>query len=194
MYLEKKRYSSRAAVLGTVALVAWALGAQAQNAWKVDYGQSSVKFYIKHAAGMTQEGRFDQFQVQVRFDPQAPEKASFSGTIEAASINTELSMRDNQLRSKDYLEVETYPRIRFQSTGLSRGAGDSYWVEGQLTIKKTNKTVKLPLKVEQKGALWLFTAELPLNRVEYGVGTKSWMLASELKAVISVAAAWSEAK
>ena len=52
-------------------------------------------------------------------------------------------MRDDHLRSADFLDVENHPKINFKSTRITRVGGDQYTVWGDLTIRGIPKVVEL---------------------------------------------------
>jgi polyisoprenoid-binding protein YceI len=52
-------------------------------------------------------------------DPGHPETASVEATISTASIRTNNGIRDNDLRSSSFLEVDKFPAITFKSTSAT---------------------------------------------------------------------------
>ena len=59
-------------------------------------------------------------------------RSSVSVSIEAASVNTHLAVRDNQVRSADFLDAELFPNITFASTAVREERG-RYFVDGDLS-------------------------------------------------------------
>ncbi|MFL5911521.1 MAG: YceI family protein [Gaiellaceae bacterium] len=76
-------------------------------------------------------------------DPDRPEAASVEVTISTASIRTNNGVRDNDLRSSDFLEVDKFPVITFKSTSVEPSGPDRYTLTGDLTIKDTTRSVAL---------------------------------------------------
>src|ERR1700760_2136300 len=98
---------------------------------------SAVQFKIKNL-GFGVNGSFTGLQGNIQFDPAHPELCSFDVSVDASSVNTDNSMRDEHLRKDSYFDVKTYPRIRFQSTKISvTDKAGSFMVSGKLTIKNT---------------------------------------------------------
>jgi polyisoprenoid-binding protein YceI len=64
-------------------------------------------------------------------------------TITAASIDTQVAKRDNDLRSARHLDTDTYPAITFASTLLTEYPGSRWGLEGDLTIKDITRPVEL---------------------------------------------------
>jgi len=86
--------------------------------FKVDPEHTTVLFNVRHMF-TTVTGRFEKFQGKIVYDENAPTKAYVEGTIEAASINTNVAKRDTDLRSARFFEVAKYPKITFKSTGVT---------------------------------------------------------------------------
>jgi polyisoprenoid-binding protein YceI len=69
-------------------------------------------------------GRFDAFSGTVVTDEDLA-RTSVRVSIEAASVNTHLPVRDNQVCSADFLDAEHFPTITFASTAVREEAGQS---------------------------------------------------------------------
>ena len=76
--------------------------------WQLDPYHTQVEFSAKHLGMMTVRGYFDEFSATADIDPEHPETASVEVTISTASIRTNNGIRDNDLRSSNFLEVEKY--------------------------------------------------------------------------------------
>ena len=92
---------------------------------------------------MTVRGYFDEFSAIADIDPDHPETATVEVTISTASIRTNNGIRDNDLRSSNFLDVEKYPEVKFKSTGVEPSGADNYKLTGDLTIKETTHPVVL---------------------------------------------------
>jgi polyisoprenoid-binding protein YceI len=166
--------SIRAAwVCGVVLGFAWATGASAES-WKVDKSHTSVVFSVAHLFTSVQ-GRFDDFEGSIEFDPSDPGAAVVRGKVDAASINTNNAKRDKHLRSGDFFDVAKYPEIRFESTGGVKMKGKQGELPGKLTIHGVTKPVVLDVKFLGRGKdPWGneragFTATLTIDRKDYGL-------------------------
>jgi polyisoprenoid-binding protein YceI len=148
---------------------------------------SAVQFEIKNF-GFNTKGSFSGLDGKIVFDPQHAAGASFDITIDAATINTDNSMRDGHLKKEGYFDVEKYPRIRFLSTGVT-GPDKSghYTLNGKLTIKATTKDISFPFVVTPLGDDLIFKGDFPLNRRDFDVGGSS-TISNELKVSLTVLA------
>lgn len=145
--------------------------------------ESQIDFKIKNA-GFWVDGFFNDFKVNGAFDENKLDQSYFDVEIEVESINTGIEARDKHLRRDDYFDVEKFPKITFKSTKIER-KGNSYVTTGQLTVRSVTKTVSIPFKVSEVGNNLQFKGELKLNRLDYGVGSKSWVLGNKVVVDIS---------
>ncbi len=111
--------------------------------WQLDPYHTQVEFSAKHLGMMTVRGYFDEVSATADIDPDRPEAASVEVTISTASIRTNNGVRDNDLRSSNFLEVEKYPVITFRSTSVEPSGSDAYTLTGDLTIKDNTHPVAL---------------------------------------------------
>ena len=101
--------------------------------WAVDPVHSSVEFRVKHMMISTVRGRFGVFEGTIEAAPDYHD-SKVHGTIDAASIDTNDTRRDNHLRSADFFDVENHPTIRFESTTVEHVKKGDYRVTGDLTM------------------------------------------------------------
>jgi len=102
--------------------------------WQLDPYHTQVEFSAKHLGMMTVRGYFDEVTTKAEIDPEHPEAASVEASISTASIRTNNGMRDNDLRSSNFLEVEKYPVITFKSTSVEPAGTDRFRLTGDLTM------------------------------------------------------------
>lgn len=140
--------------------------------YKATDSGSSIKFTIKNF-GFETGGSFTGLQGTISFDPADVSKDSFELSVDASTVNTDNSMRDNHLRKEDYFDVQKYPRIRFVSSGVTVDRNAHFTARGQLTIKNTTKEVSIPFTATPKDGGYIFTGEFKLNRRDYQVGGSS---------------------
>ncbi|MEX2592157.1 MAG: YceI family protein [Anditalea sp.] len=158
------------------------------QAWKLNEGQSHIKFNIRNA-GLNVEGEFHEFDAKIDFIPENPEKSSFYGEIKVASIDTGIGMRDRDLQKEKYFHEAKYPEITFQSTKVNSKKSNVITVTGQLTIKGTQKQISFDVNYAEESNKVVFTFSLPLNRRDFGVGGSSWLLSDDFKANLQITTA-----
>jgi polyisoprenoid-binding protein YceI len=136
--------------------------------WQLDPYHTQVEFSARHLGMMTVRGYFDELSAIADIDPEHPEAASVEVTISTASIRTNNGIRDNDLRSSNFLEVGKYPEIKFKSTSVEPSGGDHFKLTGDLTIKETTRPVVLDVtrygEFNDQGMMG--------HRIAYGATTK----------------------
>src|SRR5262245_20541550 len=113
--------------------------------WQLDPYHTQVEFAAKHLGMMTVRGHFADVSSVAEIDPDNLEKMRVEVTIQAASIKTHNDVRDNDLRSPNFLEAEAFPVITFVSTDVEPAGEDRYTVTGDLTIKGNTRPVALEM-------------------------------------------------
>jgi polyisoprenoid-binding protein YceI len=123
----------------------------------------------------TVKGRFRDVDGAVFIDEESPERSHVEATIGTASVDTGVEMRDEDLRSANFFDVEHYPSITFRSTGVEK-VDDEHWrVRGDLTIRDTTREVVLDTEFEGRGPDFEgktrigFSAETSINRKDFGL-------------------------
>jgi polyisoprenoid-binding protein YceI len=160
-----------AALLAATMLVALPLAAQE---FTIDPNHSSANFTVRHMMVTNVNGRFSKLSGTLYYDEKAPEKSWVKAVIEAATINTDNTDRDNHLRGPDFFEVEKHPQITFESKRVEKH-GDSFTAFGTLTMKGVSREIELPFEFlgkvkDPRGRTRAgFEAALVLNRKDYGI-------------------------
>ena len=160
-------------ILLTIALIS--IGSFAQTHWKIDPSHSSLNFNIAHSGISFVNGKFIDYTGDVITHGEELDNVKIDFTVQVASINTNIEMRDNHLRSADFFEVETYPTMTFESTKiLATGKPDYYLLHGKLTIKDVTKDVIFDVyyggtsKTEEGEKIGI-KAKTTLNRFDYNI-------------------------
>jgi polyisoprenoid-binding protein YceI len=152
----------------------------------VDAG-SSVQFKIKNL-GFTIDGSFTGLQGNIRFDPSHLADAVFDVSIDANTVNTDNSLRDDHLRNEDYFDVKHYPLIHFVSSKVTpSNKANALFIFGKLTIKNQTKDVSFPFTATASDHGWLFAGTFTMNRRDFGVGGAS-IIADKLDVSLNVLA------
>jgi polyisoprenoid-binding protein YceI len=113
--------------------------------YTIDPGHSDVAFTVRHLMVSKVRGHFTRFQGVLILAPD-PLASSVTATIEVASIDTNNPQRDDDLRSANFFETDTYPTMTFRSVGIRHGE-DGFDVDGELTLHGVTRPVTLALDV-----------------------------------------------
>jgi len=149
--------------------------------YAIDKMHSEVAFQVRHLLTKVR-GRFTEFAGTVLFDHDHPDQSSASLTIDASSVDTGTSDRDNHLRSDDFFAVGTYPTLTFTSSHVVKTGDETFDVVGTLTIRGVAREITLPVtylgtaKDPWGNARAGFEASITLNRKDFGL---TWNAALE---------------
>ena len=117
------------------------ISAYAVGGYTVDPGRSNVHFGIGHF-WFTTHGRFDKISGKITLD-MAAKKGAVDISIEAASINTGIGLRDKNLRSPNFFDVAKFPNVIYQSSALIFTGDTPVSIQGNLTLLGVSKPVTL---------------------------------------------------
>ncbi|WP_426363822.1 YceI family protein [Streptomyces sp. E-08] len=110
--------------------------------WEIDPTHSQIGFTARHIGLARIHGRFNGFAGAVRI-AERMEQSAMHVVIDAASIDTGVQMRDDHLRSGDFLDVGAYPTLEFFSERFVHRGGSRWAVTGALTLHGVSRTVTL---------------------------------------------------
>lgn len=162
-------------------------------AWEVDPAHTHVGFQVSHM-GLTQTpGLFRKVEGQVKFDDKNIEASSVTITIDAASIDTVHTQRDNDLRGAAWFDAEKNPKLTFVSTSVRRIDDKNYVISGNLTIRGktlpvdfntvlTNRVINPFLKVPVIG----FAGSAKIKRSDFGMTQYLALIADEVDLKIAL--------
>jgi polyisoprenoid-binding protein YceI len=156
-------------------------------AWTLDKAHSEVRFRVRHLAISSVTGFFRDFDASVTMTPDDLSTLSASANARIQSIDTGNTDRDDHLRSPDFFDAERFPEMSFESTGVSDVNGDTFTLNGRLTIRDVTRNVSFDgtligtavgPKGKQRAAI---AAETVINRKDFGL---TWNKLTEAGGVI----------
>lgn len=143
--------------------------------YRIDRAHSTISFKTRHIFGLAAvHGTFQLREGHIHVaDPVADSSAR--ATIAAGSVDTGLSMRDETVRSVQYLDAEHHPDITVVSTRLSQMDG-RWTMHGSLTVR--GRTRPLDVRVDEvraAGGRLRLRATSRVDRYEFGITTMKGM-------------------
>src|SRR5215469_9276909 len=178
MNFTSRRSSSMSRIVLTIVavLAISALAAAQTGTWQIDPNHSSAQFAVKHLGVSTVRGAFTKVSGSATYDAADSSKSSVDVSIDASSVDTRVQMRDNDLRSPNFLDVQKYPTITFKTKQAKAAGAGKLQLIGDLTIHGVTKEVVLdvdgpsaqikdPWGNQRIGA----TATTKINRNDFGV-------------------------
>ena len=138
---------------GVVALAmaaALPITVSADTTFVTDQGHTEVMFGWSHAGVTQQHGEFTKSTGTLTL-ADSMEDSSISVEIDAASVSSGFEALDKHLKSADFLDVEKYPTLTFQSTEVKSTGDTTLDVTGDLTLHGVTKPVTLKAEMTLNG-------------------------------------------
>jgi polyisoprenoid-binding protein YceI len=157
--------------LAAFGLLTTSAGAQAPAAvpvFQITPGESKIQFHVN--ASVTIEGTFDQWQASLTFTSPAAESAVLDVQIQAASVNTGSGLKNDELKSEKFFNVDADPLITFHSTAIVQTGPETFDVPGTFTIRGVSKPETLHLTVSGQGTgSGAITGTMAFDRKDFGM-------------------------
>ncbi|AYF76293.1 hypothetical protein D7D52_23460 [Nocardia yunnanensis] len=162
--------------LGTVRLerATDAVATPPPGPWTIDPAHSTVLATARHLGIAGIKARFAE--VGGRLDiAENFEHSTGYAEIKAATVDTGIALRDDHLRSADFLDVDRYPLITFHGKGFRRTAPTTWLMPGDLTLHGRTRPTELTVTYGGHGPdPWggtraAFHAETLLHREDFAI-------------------------
>ncbi|MDP3556530.1 MAG: YceI family protein [Bacteroidota bacterium] len=148
----------------------------AQNTYTLDKMHSRLSFSVFHMGISFIEGNFKTFDATLISTKEDFSDAKIEMTADVKSFNTEVEMRDNDLRD-NWFEAAKFPTIVFKSTSFKKISGKKYKLAGNITMHGITKPIvfdvvyngKTQSPFSKKNVVG-FTITGKLKRSDFGVG------------------------
>ncbi|WP_077488486.1 YceI family protein [Sinomonas mesophila] len=141
--------------------------------WEIDPVHTEIGFSVRHLMLSKVRGRFTRFTGSYT-TARNPLNSSATVTVEMTSIDTNNPTRDDDLRSENYFDVDRYPQMTYQSTGVRIEDGQVI-LDGELTVHGVTRPVPLSVEVNGFGKDPYgnqrsgFTATGSISRADFGM-------------------------
>lgn len=131
-----------------------------------------------HVVGLVR-GRFDKVTGVITVS-QSLGDCSVDVSIDAGSVSTQVTERDEDLRSPAYFDVKKFPKMTYKGRGIRQVSGGLWRMDGSLTILGVTKVVPLTfafngmfsdIKPGQPARV-AFHATAGTKRGDYGMGSR----------------------
>jgi polyisoprenoid-binding protein YceI len=165
----------------------------AVETYDIDPVHTWVGFTIAHFFTKV-PGYFGKVKGAFVVDRDHLEKSTTEAVMEVASITTNTSMRDDDLRSSNFFAAAEFPIMAFKSSAWKSTGGNTYDVTGILTIKSVAKEVVLKVKSlgfgpGMKGAaISGWEASITLDRRDFDITADQGMIGNSVDVIIYIEA------
>ena len=180
-------------ILAGLALGSLVSAQAAVETYDIDPVHTWVGFTVGHFFTKV-PGFFGKVKGTIVADRDHLEKSTVEAAIEVASITTNTSMRDDDLRSDNFFSAAKFPVMNFKSKAWKKTGGNDYAVTGDLTIKSVTKEVVLKVTAlgfgpGMKGAaISGWEVSTTLDRRDFGITADQGMIGNSVDVVIHVEA------
>jgi polyisoprenoid-binding protein YceI len=145
------------------------------STWTLDTAHSTIGFAVRHMMFAKVHGAFTKWEAKLDLDETDVTKSKVTVTVDAASIDTRETQRDQHLKSADFLDVAKFPQITFESRMIVAEGAEKVQITGPLTVHGV--TQDITLEIERLGSgkdPWgnqrlAFSGKTTINRKEFGV-------------------------
>jgi len=168
-----------------------AIAVAQSGTWQIDPNHSSAQFSVRHLGVSTVRGAFTKVSGSATYDRANPAHTTLNASIEANSVDTRVERRDNDLRSPNFLDVQKYPTITFQSKQAKADGAGKLQVIGDLTIHGVTKEVVLdvdgpsaPIKDPWGNQRIGASASTKINRKDFGVSGAPGVVGDDISITI----------
>ena len=119
--------------------------------YRIDPVHSFIIFRVKHLNTGFAYGRFNTFSGTFVVDERNPANSSIELEIEANSVDTGNSQRDDHLRNPDFFNARQFPKITFKSTRVRKLNDTTVEVQGNLTMRGVTRPITARVTFTGKG-------------------------------------------
>lgn len=148
----------------------------ANTTYTIDPTHTSVIATWNHFGFSNPTAAFSDVSGSITYDADKPSASTISVSIPVKTVDTFVPKLTDEFMAEAYFDVSTFPTATFESTKVTSTGGNSYDVEGNLTIKGTTQPVifkatlngKGPHPMTQKAAIG-FDASTTIKRSDFGI-------------------------
>lgn len=142
----------------------------------IDLSHTRVWFYVNHLGFSDMYGDFTQFDIDLKVDPENLANSTVEASIDTNTVDMRHEGLNKHLKNKDFFNVEQFPAMRFETTGVTQNGEGKLAVAGNLTLLGVTKPVTLDVTVNKIGehpmrkVPWVgFNATATIKRSDFGM-------------------------
>ena len=145
--------------------------------WKIDARTSVARFTMSYLILATLKGSLGSIEGELVIDEMDHSRSTVTASINVATVNTGVSLRDKHLRSRDFFDVERFPEVTFHSSRVEETGARRFSIVGELTIRDVTREVELDAEYDEftdrsGHRCARFAATTTLSRREFGLGRR----------------------
>lgn len=118
-----------------------------ETKWSIDQAHSEIEFKVRHLMISNVKGIFKIFGASIYTSGKDFLNAEIDVWIDASSINTGDSKRDEHLKSVDFFDVQNHKQITFTADTIVKPDSDgNHELWGELSMRGVTKNIKLDVQ------------------------------------------------
>jgi polyisoprenoid-binding protein YceI len=144
--------------------------------WVAGPPGSEILFSVRHFVLGEIRGRAGRWSGTFALDTRRSSRSRVEVVVDATSLETGDAERDDHFRSAEFLDVRSFPEIRFRSRDVHSGAdGRIYTLTGDLTIRDVTRRLTFAVSeqdedaAERPAATRVFVGHAVVDRQEFGL-------------------------
>lgn len=137
--------------LGAALVLACSHAFAEQEIYNIDNNHSFANWSIRHVASKA-SGTFSDVSGQILIDRGNLANSSVKARINMLSVNSSHAKRDDHLKKPEYLDVEKFAEMTFESKKIEATSATDGVMTGVLTLHGVSKELTFPFKVLGFGA------------------------------------------
>jgi polyisoprenoid-binding protein YceI len=145
--------------------------------WVIDIAHSQIDFRVRHLVGRVR-GTFTNWYAVILTDDKDWRHGKVNVTVQTASLSTGNNMRDADLKSRRFFDVDSFPEMTFLGTGIA-ASDTTVEIIGLLSIKGRTHPANLKgtyrgiARDDQGHERIAFEASTALDRRDFGINWNS---------------------
>jgi len=155
--------------------------------WTQDNEQTKVLFIIKNF-GISVDGGFNKATIKTNFNFKDLSNSYINAVVMVNSIYTGIGARDKHLLEAEYFDAINYTKIILESSKIEQNTNGDLILFAALSIKGIKKKIEIPIDVSENNSTLTLSTLITLNRKNFNVGGRSFVLSNNVKIQVEYSA------
>ncbi len=153
--------------------------------WHVNRANSSLGFATSWS-GSPVTGKFNSWNADINFNPDALDTSSVNVTISMNSATTGNADTQDALPGDDWFAAAAHPKATFVADKFKHISGNAYIANGTLNLRGVSRPLSLPFTLSINGKNAKMNGSAKLDRTAFGVGQGQWASTGEVSGGVTV--------
>jgi polyisoprenoid-binding protein YceI len=156
------------------------------SSYAIDVPGSKISFVVKTRL-MRVDAVFASWTGKLSMDPAKLNTLALALNVAAPSIDSGSGLKNNEIKGKNFFDVEEFPKITLVSTKVTAAGPGQCQAKASFTLRGITKGVTIPLTVQLDGnGQGAVKGEYNIDRKDYGITHNTFMNPIEDTVVISL--------